>query len=82
MKKWYNTGWDYIEFLKQFPSMENKKFIGFRKTKRKGFEVLAKDNDGRYWYINECSFDDFNMIEDDSYAWRRMSMKSFVFCDG
>ena len=52
MKKWYNTGWDYIEFLKQFPSMENKKFIGFRKTKRKGFEVIAKDNDGRYWYIN------------------------------
>ena len=81
MKKWYNTGWDYIEFLKQFPSMENKKFIGFRKTKRKGFEVIAKDKDGRYWYINECSFDDFNMIEDDSDVWRRMSMKSFVFCD-
>ena len=39
--KMYSTGWDYIDFLKQFPSMENKKFIGFRKTKRKGFEVIA-----------------------------------------
>ena len=79
--KWYSTGWDYIEFLRQFPSMKNKKFVGFRKTKRKGFEVLAKDEDGRYWYINECSFDDFNKIEDDSDAWKRMNMKSFVFCD-
>lgn len=81
MKKWYNTGWDYIEFLKQFPSMKNKRFVGFRKTQRKGFEVLAQDDDGRYWYINECSFDDFNKIEDDADAWKRINMKSFVFCD-
>ena len=79
--KWYSTGWEYIEFLKQFPSMKNKKFVGFRKTKRKGFEVLAKDEDGRYWYINECSFDDFNKIEDDSDVWKRISMKTFVFCE-
>ena len=79
--KWYSTGWDYIEFLKQFPSMKNKKFVGFRKTKRKGFEVLGKDEDGRYWYINECSFD-VNKIEDDSDAWKKINMKTFVFCDG
>lgn len=80
MKTRYNTGWEYIEYLKQFPEMNDKQFIGFRTTKRKGFEVVGKDKDGRFWYINECSFD-VNKIEDDTDAWKKISMKSFVFCD-
>lgn len=82
MKKWYSTGWDYMETLKQYPSMKNKRFVGFRKTKRKGFEVISQDCDnGHYWYINECSFDDFNPIEYDRDAWDRFKMKSFVWVD-
>lgn len=80
--KWFKgNGWEYIEFLKQFPSAQGKKFIGFRPTMKKGFEVIVRDEEtSRYWMINECR-DDFRICEDDTEAWNSMSKERFVFCD-
>ena len=80
--KWFNgTGWEYIDYLKQYPSTQGKKFIGFRHTKNKGFEVIIQDNEiGHFWIINEL-MDDFRMVEEDWKVFRTMNMNSFKFYD-
>lgn len=80
--KWFKgTGKEYVEYLRQYPSVVGKRFIGYRPTARKGFEVIVQDKEtGRYWMINECR-DDFKLCEVDTDAWRSMNMKSFVWLD-